>query len=61
MENALTNNELTTLRSAGLLDENEIALRSGDLIVAENVVTKKRRVLDTSGLLNEGNKRVLKG
>ena len=61
MENALNNEELAKLRGAGLLLENEVALRSGDLIIAENVVTKERRILDTHGLLNEGNKRVLKG
>ena len=61
MENVLTSDELTKLRKAGLLQQNEVALRSGDLVVAENVVTKERRVLDTQGLLSEGNKRVLKG
>ena len=40
MENALNNEELAKLRGAGLLLENEVALRSGDLIIAENVVTK---------------------
>ena len=61
MENALNDEELAKLRGAGLLLENEVALRSGDLVIAENVVTKERRILDTQGLLNEGNKRVLKG
>tara|TARA_R100000808_G_C2155555_1_gene168695 strand:+ start:38133 stop:38318 length:186 start_codon:yes stop_codon:yes gene_type:complete len=61
MENVLTSDELIKLRNAGVLQQDEVALRSGDLVVAENVVTKERRVLDTRGLLSEGNKRVLKG
>ena len=61
MEYSLSNEDLIKLRTAGLLLENEIALRSGDLVIAENVVTKKRRILDTRDLLSEGNKRVLKG
>mgnify|MGYP001409122286 CR=1 FL=1 len=33
------------LRENNLIAENEIALQSGDLILAENVLTKERRML----------------
>ena len=36
-----------TLREANLIAENEIALMSGDLVLAENVLTKERRMLDS--------------
>jgi hypothetical protein len=61
MEKNLSPHDLKKLRDASLLAENETALRIGDIIVAENVVTKQRRVLDVSSLLLESNKRVLKG
>ena len=48
------------LRESGLLMSDEVAFLSGDLLVAENVVTKSRRVLGDSDLLNES-KRLLKG
>jgi len=36
-----------SLREANLIAENEIALMSGDLVLAENVLTKERRMLDS--------------
>ena len=36
------------LRSNNIISEQEIALMSGDLYVAENVLTKERRMLTTS-------------
>jgi hypothetical protein len=57
----LSANELNVLRSNNLIESNEIAFRFGDLYVAENVVTKERRVLQSAAVvLNEG-RRVLKG
>lgn len=58
---ALSANELGVLRLNNLIESNEIAFRYGDLYVAENVVTKERRVLQSAGqVLNEG-RRVLNG
>lgn len=37
-----------SLREANLIAENEIALMSGDLVLAENVLTKERRMLDAT-------------
>jgi hypothetical protein len=57
----LSVNELNILRSNNLITLNEIAFRYGDLYVAEDVVTKERRVLQSASLvLNEG-RRVLNG
>ena len=59
----LKNEELRLLREAGALLENEVAFRTGDLVVAENVLSKQRRLLeDADKILQENsNKRVLKG
>jgi len=59
----LKNEELRLLREAGALQENEVAFRMGDLVVAENVLSKDRRVLDTADriLQENSNRRVLKG
>ena len=59
--NQLSYNDIQTLRKQGLLTEQEVAIKSGDLILAENVVTKARRVINTGGLLLESNRRILKG
>ena len=59
----LKNEELRLLREAGALQENEVAFRMGDLVVAENVLSKNRRVLDNADriLQENSNRRVLKG
>ncbi len=61
MDQPLSNQDIQALRTRGLIGESETAVRSGDLVVAENVITKERRVLDTKGLILEGTRRVLKG
>ena len=57
--NQLTVNDVNVLKQKGLLLENEIAVKEGSLIVAENVVTKERRILNTAGLILESNKQLL--
>ncbi len=58
----LDTNALQKLREHGLLTEKEVAFLSGDLIVAENVITKDRRVIEgASRIIAENNKRILKG
>jgi hypothetical protein len=59
MEKQLSEFELSALRDKGILRENEVAYRVGDLVVAENVVTRERRVLEEA--INENKKRILKG
>ena len=59
MEKQLSEIELSALRDKGVLRENEVAYKVGDLVVAENVVTRERRVLEE--IVNENRKRILKG
>ena len=60
-ENTLPADELQALRNEGLISENEVAFRQGDLLVAVNVLTQERRVV--AGQVAEGvtSKRLLKG
>ena len=53
--------QLEVLRSRGLITSQEIAFITGDLLIAENVVSNERRVVGESTLITESNKRVLKG
>ena len=39
-----------SLRQSGVISENEIALKVGDLFVAENVLDKTRRHIEVSGI-----------
>jgi hypothetical protein len=60
MERELSKQDLTQLRQAGLLAMDEIAITVGDVVIAENVVSKERRVLEVRHLMLETNKRLLK-
>lgn len=60
MEKPVSNNDLAKLRSASLITDQEIAIVAGDVIVAENVITKKRRILEVGALMLESNRRVLR-
>jgi len=62
MEKILNDSELRTLRAMGTITVDEIAYRIGDLVVAENVLTKERRTLnENNNTFSESNKRLLKG
>ena len=62
MESLLSNQEIESLRSNGLINDQEVAVKVGDLIVAENIITRQRRVItDAHKFLSESNKRLLKG
>ena len=61
MEKQVSEADLTQLRQKGLLKAHEIALIVGDVTLAENVLTKERRILDTGNLLLESTKKILKG
>jgi hypothetical protein len=58
--NPITPNDMAVLREKGLLSHNETAIIEGDLIVALNVVTQRRRVLQVDGLLLECRKTLLR-
>lgn len=60
MEKLVTGQDLTKLRKAGVISKNEIAVIVGDVLVAEHVITKDRRVLEVSGTLLESNRRILR-
>ena len=60
MERPVTGNDLTKLRTSGLITTDEVAIVVGDVVVAENVITKARRILEVSGLILESNRRVLR-
>ena len=60
MEKLVTGPDLTKLRKAGVISKNEIAVIVGDVLVAEHVITKDRRVLEVSGTLLESNRRILR-
>ena len=60
MDKILSNEKIQELRQKGILQQDEIAIASVDLLVAENLVTKKRRILEKVNL-QENKRRVLKG
>ena len=60
-ETVLDSELLNRLRNTGLVSSNEIVFHMGDLYVAENVVTKQRRIVENvDKVLGEG-KQILKG
>lgn len=56
----LTQKDLQQLRSKKLIADDETAFLENDILIAENVVTKQRRVIPQDGLLLEGKKQLLK-
>jgi hypothetical protein len=61
LENILSKEEIGILRSGGIIGTDEIVIKIGDLFVAENVVSRARRVIEVKSSLDESRKRVLKG
>ena len=59
-KNTLTSNDITLLREKGMLAQNETAVIEGDLVVAVNVVTQRRRVLQVEGLILECKRMLLR-
>lgn len=59
MAKQLSEKDLSELKRKGLLKESETAFKEGTVVVAEDLVTKERRVLNVSGLLLEANRQVL--
>jgi len=60
MEKPVSSNDLVKLRTAKLISDQEVAIVAGDVIVAENVVTKARRILEIGTLMLESNRRILR-
>ena len=62
MEKLLEQDQLRSLRSRGLVQETEIAILEGDLVIAKNVLSGERRLLGkVSEVVDGSNKRILKG
>ena len=61
IEKILSDSDIKALRGKGILQECEVAIQVGDIVVAENVLTKSRRVLDSSLILAESKRKILKG
>lgn len=53
MEKILTESEQSKLRQSNVISQQEIAIQVGDLLIAENVITRDRRVVKT-GVVSEG-------
>lgn len=56
----LSNDEQASLRARGVLQETEVAVRVGDLLVAVNSLSGARRTLTVEGVVSEGRRQVLK-
>ena len=59
-EKPVTNSDMEKLRQSGLITEHEVAIIIGDVILAENVLTKERRILNTNTLMLESNRKLLR-
>ena len=63
MDQALDNDTQARLRDEKIITENEVAIQIGDKFIAENVISRTRRVIHVPNRLleNTSNKRVLRG
>lgn len=59
MTQQLSFNDVQKLRDKGLLKESEIAFNEEGIIVAEDIITKERRIIQATGLVLESNRRLL--
>ena len=59
-EKQMSVSDISKLREQGILEAHEVAILVGDVVIAENVLTKQRRTIETAGLLLESNRRLLK-
>jgi hypothetical protein len=61
MEKSLSDKDTRLLRERGLLLDDELPFLVGGEVIAENILNKNRRRLDTSGLLLESKRAILRG
>jgi hypothetical protein len=61
VEKSLSEKDVRTLREQGLLQSDEMAVLVGGEVIAENILSKTRRRLDTSGILLESKRTLLRG
>ncbi len=55
-ENVLPTAQQSELRSRGVIQKSEVAIQVGDLLVAEDVVSRGRRVITEGVQVNESRK-----
>lgn len=60
METMLHDADQLRMRAEGSINENEVAMMIGDLLVAENVVTRERRMIGRPTRAVQEGRRVLK-
>jgi len=48
VEKVLENDLLLSLRNSNIISENEVAISTGDLYYAKNILTNEKRMLDRS-------------
>lgn len=63
MDNTLSNDTNNELRNLGIITRTEVAIESADLFLAEDVITKSRRIIQVPTYLAEAarGKRILRG
>ena len=61
MEKVVSGRDLEKLRETGHITSDETAYLVGDQIVAENLITRARRIVQAPGLILESRKGLLKG
>ena len=61
MERVLPEKDLSLLREQNLITDKETAYLSGTQVVAENLITRSRRIIEVGGLLLESRRGLLKG
>jgi len=57
----LTESDIKKLREVGRLLDVEFVVQEGDMYIAVNPTTGARRILDLTGMLLEGNRKLLLG
>ncbi len=61
MTKSISTKDLSKLLSLKLVKENEVVFLEGSMIIAEDPITKSRRIVDAPGLMLESSKKVLLG
>jgi len=59
VEKTLSEKDLLLLRQKGLLTEDETAILVGTQVIAENMLTRERRIINSHGLLLESRRTLL--
>jgi hypothetical protein len=58
-DNPLSDGEQVSLRSRGVIQTEEVAVRAGDLLIAVNTLTGTRRSITNENVVNEASTRRL--